>query len=150
MDRTPDAAESSAVRYRIDESHFVVVATLDGDVTFADLCTTQDAILSDPAYKPGMSLLVECRALTSIPSEREIRKLALDRLLRRRDMAVGRSAIVASDQLGEAYASAWESFADEELQDLRSFPTRDAACNWLGIPRGTGGREDSAERPTSE
>ena len=149
MDRSPDADESPAVRYRIDESHFVVVATLDGDVTFADLCTTQDAILSDPAYRPGMSLLVECRALTSIPSEREIRKLALDRSLRRRDMAVGRSAIVTSDSLGEAYANAWESFADEELQDLRAFSTRDEACDWLGIPPSTGGRDADDARPTS-
>jgi hypothetical protein len=148
MDRTPDA-ESAAVRYRIDESYFVVVATLDGDVTFADLCMTQDAILSDPAYRPGMSLLVECRALRSIPSEWEIRKLALDRLLRRRDMAVGRSAIVASDTLGEAYANTWESFADEELQDLRIFSSRDEACGWLGIPPVALGRDSDDARPTS-
>jgi len=150
MDRTPDAAESPPVRYRIDESRFVVVATLEGDVTFADLCMTQDAILSDPAYRPGMSLLVECRALRSIPSEWEIRKLALDRLLRGRDMAVGRSAIVASDALGEAYANAWESFADEELHDLRIFSNRDEACGWLGIPPIAGGRDAGGARPTSE
>jgi hypothetical protein len=122
------------VRYRIDDAHFVVFTTLDGDVTFADLCLAQDAILSDPAYKPGMSLYVECGALTSIPSDREIRKLALDRLLRRREMPVGRSAIVSSDTLGEAYATAWESFADEELQDLRTFSSAGDACRWLGIP----------------
>ena len=134
MESSPDATELSPVRYRIDDANFAVYTTLDGDVTFADLCTAEDAILSDPAYRPGMSLLVECRALTSIPSDREIRKLALDRLLRRREMAVGRSAIVASDPLGAAYATAWESFTDENLQDLRTFSDRGAACRWLGIP----------------
>jgi hypothetical protein len=134
MDSTPDVSDQSPVRYRIDDAHFVVFAVLDGDVTFADLCMAQDAILSDPAYKPGMSSYVECGVLTSIPSDREIRKLALDRLLRRRDMPVGRSAIVASDLLGAAYATAWESFADEQLQDLRTFSTPGEACRWLGIP----------------
>lgn len=133
MDTSSDGSARQSVRYRIDDRRDVVFATLEGDVTFADLCATQDAMLADPAYRPEMSLCVECGDLTSVPSDQEIRKLALDRLLRGRDMPVGRSAIVATSPLGVAYARAWEAFADERLADLRTFTSREEACEWLGI-----------------
>ncbi len=135
METSSEELARQPVRYRIDERNNVVFATLQGDVTFADLCATQDAMLADPDYRPAMSLYVECGDLTSIPSDQEIRKLALDRLLRGREMPVGRSAVVATSALGVAYAQAWEAFLDERLHDFRAFTSSDEACEWLGIPK---------------
>lgn len=129
---TASRERPSSVRYLVDSRDDVVYLSLRGDVTFADLCQAEDDILGDPQYVPGMPVFVDCGAVTSIPSEEAIRRLALDRLFRRASIDTGRAAIVAATPLGLAYATAWAEFTDAP-SELGVFDDHRQAAEWLGL-----------------
>jgi hypothetical protein len=119
--------------YRIDAANSVVQITLRGDVTVAALSGVEDAFFGDPHYRRGMSLFVDCRVVTSFPSEAELRQLASDRHERTKTMAGGRIAIVAMTRHGMQYANTWERLTESD--DLHVFSTSEDARDWLGLPR---------------
>jgi|SRR3954469_16931446 hypothetical protein len=119
------------VQYRIDPERRIVHVTLRGVVTFADLAVTQSDILDDPSYCPGMSIYLDCRVVTAIPSHEQIRKLALDRLFRGASAPPGKLAMVAMTRLGFALASALEAFLDASSSRVRVFTSHVEAREWL-------------------
>jgi hypothetical protein len=128
------AAESVApIAYRIDAGRRVVYVTLRGDVTSDGLRRSRDGWLADPGYQPGMALYVDCRVLTSIPTRDEIRRLAIDRLVRATRTTNGRVAIVVMTRLGMDYAAAWELFGQSAEGPLAVFTSHADAHRWLGV-----------------
>src|SRR3954470_11350959 len=91
--------DTRSVTCDVDWEAGIVYITLRGDVRFEDLCSVQDEVLSHPKYSRGMPVFMDCRVVSSIPSQDEIRKLALSRIVRAQSMPVGRLAIVAMTQL---------------------------------------------------
>jgi hypothetical protein len=130
--RSPLALD--VVQYRIDRPRNTVFFTLRGDVTFVDLCEVQEEMLSDPDYSSDMSIYVDCRVVTSIPTREQIRKLALDRTWWRATMPIGRLVIVPMTRMGFEYANAWADFLDESESRFAVFTTHEQAAAWLGIP----------------
>jgi hypothetical protein len=130
-----DAPEGPrTVTCEFDWNAGIIYLTLRGDVRFEDLCAAQDEVLMHPRYSPGMPIYMDCRVVSSIPSQEEIRKLALSRIVRAQSMPVGRLAIVAMTQLGFTFASGFELFLDDQKNEVGIFTTAEAARTWLGSP----------------
>jgi hypothetical protein len=119
------------VQYRIDPERRVVHLTLRGAVTFADLAVMQSDILDDPSYCPGMSVYLDCRVVTAIPSHEQIRRLALDRMFRSASTPPAKLAMVAMTRLGFALASAIEAFLGASSAHVRVFTSHVEAREWL-------------------
>jgi hypothetical protein len=121
------------VQYRIDCTHDVIYLTLRGDVSICDIAKAQTAILDDEHYRPGMSIYVDCRILTSVPSHDQIRKLAFERIVRAATIRPGKVAIVAMTRLGFALATAFEDFLARSAVEVSVFTSHVAARTWLGL-----------------
>lgn len=126
--------DTRPVTCEFDWNAGIVYLTLRGDVRFEDLCAAQDEVLTHPRYSPGMSVYMDCRVISSIPSQDEIRKLALSRIVRAQSMPVGRLAIVAMTQLGFTFATGFELFLDDQKNEVGIFTTAEAARTWLQSP----------------
>lgn len=121
------------VKFRIDPHLTVVFVTVCGDVTAAALRAAGAEIRAHPDYHPGMAVYVDCRVVTSIPSEAEVRGIVIERLLRGRTQAVGKLAIVAMTRLGLDLATLFDAFCDDRAGDAAIFTNHDAARAWLGL-----------------
>ena len=116
-----------AIEYRIDGERRVVYVTLAGDITCEALIATRDTIAADPAYDRAMAIWIECRVVTSLPSDSEIRQLALRAVLSHASETHGRIAIVAMTARAYEAASRFELFADAPPERLSVFTDPGAA-----------------------
>lgn len=121
------------VKFQIDAHRAVVFVTLSGDVTGVVLAAARSDIRAHPGYRPGMAVYVDCRVVTSIPSEAEVREIVIERLLRGRTHPVGKLAIVAMTRLGLELATLFDAFADDRADDAAIFTNHQAARAWLGL-----------------
>ncbi|HXT18462.1 MAG TPA: hypothetical protein VN706_22735 [Gemmatimonadaceae bacterium] len=127
------SANRSTISHRIDRAHRLVHITLAGDVDSDALYAACERLFADPGFTRGMDVCIECRILTSIPADEQIRALALSALLHRAQQRVGRVAIVATTARGHEAASVFELFADAPEFRLAVFSDATAAREWLGI-----------------
>ena len=125
-------AGSDPVNYHVDATRGLVFITLRGHVTFVDLHRVQSLILSDPRYRDGMSLFIDCRILTAIPSHDEIHTLAFEPLFRPVVGGRARVAVVAMTRLGFAFALALDSFLCASEDDIGLFTSHIEARAWIG------------------
>src|SRR5581483_6804208 len=128
---TVPAGRLRSVEFTIDAAAGIVRTRLVGDVSFADMCVAQDDLFGRSDYSPAMSVVVDCRRATAIPTTGQIRRLALDRLLRRAVMPIGRLAIVADTNVGLEFANVFQTFADDDRDDVRTFTALADALDWL-------------------
>ncbi len=131
--RQPAIDLSKPVKFRIDPHLAVVFVTVVGDVTAEALRAARAEMRAHPDYRPGMAVYVDCRVVTSIPSEAEVREIVIERLLRARTAPVGKLAIVAMTRLGFELATLFDAFSDDRAGDAAIFTNHDAARAWLGL-----------------
>lgn len=120
-----------AIEYRIDGERHAVYVTLAGDISTDALIDARDAIVADPSYDQSMAIWVECRVVTSLPSDAEIRQLALRAVLSHASETHGRIAIVAMTARAYEAASRFELFADAPPERLSVFTDPIAAKAFL-------------------
>jgi hypothetical protein len=132
--RAPSGAGvARAIAHRIDPERWTVFITLAGDVSVEALHALRDRITSDPAFSPGMNVCVECRVMTSVPSDADIRTLALSTVRHRATSIVGRVAIVALTERSYEAACVFELYADAGTDRLAVFTDPVRARAWLSI-----------------
>lgn len=122
-----------SIEYRIDREQRVVYVTLAGDVTVESLLSTRDIVVADANYDRSMAIWIECRVMTSMPSEKEIRELALQAVLSHASETHGRIAIVAMTARAYAAATRFELFTEAPAERLGVFTDPVAARAFLGI-----------------
>lgn len=132
--RAPNGAGvPRAIAHRIDAERWTVFITLAGDVTIETLDGLRERITSDPSFSPGMNVCVECRVMTTLPSDAEIRTLALSTVRHRATSVVGRVAIVALTERSYEAACVFELYADAGTDRLAVFTDPVRARAWLSI-----------------
>ncbi len=124
---------SQPVKFRIDPQRAVVFVTVVGAVTAEAIRAARDGWRSHADYQPGMAVYVDCRVITSIPSEAEVRGIVLERLLQARTVPVGKLAIVAMTRLGLELATLIDAFSDDRAGDAAIFTNHGDARAWLGL-----------------
>ncbi|MGC2210396.1 MAG: hypothetical protein WA532_09835 [Candidatus Korobacteraceae bacterium] len=118
------------VAYVIDASHSLVISSGTGVVTFQEIVSHQDRLLSDPLFSPEFDQLIDCRQATDISvTSAEARQIASRKLFSRssrRAFLATKPFVFAIGRMMEAYNefSAWPSKA-EVFYDLAS------ALEWL-------------------
>lgn len=127
--------ELAPVRYGVNEVRGVIYVTLRGDVTLEALQDVQETLSSDPRYRAGMAILLECRTITAIPMVSELRTLMLQRSFAAAARSSGRVAIVSQQQEPSVNCSqnlelCKSSFAGE----VQLFREYSRARAWLGLP----------------
>jgi hypothetical protein len=130
----PSRESAQSIEYQIDRDRRVVYVTLAGEVSIDALYAVRDAVLADEHYTRDMNLWIECRVMTSMPSEAEIRALALSVVLHHASVRVGRIAIVAMTARAYEAASHFEVFADAPADRLAIFTDPVQARIWLALP----------------
>lgn len=123
-----------SVTCAVDRDRRLVSVTLAGDVTVDALYAARDAVLADVAYVPGMNVWVECRVVSAIPTDGEIRAMALGAVRAFTGSALGRVAIIAMTARSFEAASLFELFADAPTDRLAVFTDPLQARAWLSLP----------------
>ena len=65
-----------ALTYHFDPEPGLVVLVRTHHPTFDEWSATMDALLSDPQFTPGMSILDDRRSVTTVPSREEVERTA--------------------------------------------------------------------------
>ena len=118
------------VTYVIDASRALVITTGTGAVTFQEIVSHQDRLLSDPQFSPDFDQLIDCRQATDIVvTSAQARQIASRQLFSpksRRAFLAANTLVFGIARMMQAYneVSAWPS-TPEVFSDLA------AALEWL-------------------
>lgn len=123
----------------IDGDQIAVVKT-SGHATREGFDAFPEAVMADPRWRRGMSILGDHRELDmSGLSAQDIRDLGNNRLLRGGAIGAGRLAIVASTPAAFGLARMAENYGEGVMPCLvRAFKTTDEALAWLREKSGAG------------
>jgi len=120
------------VRYVIVKDRRLVVTTASGHVTFAELKTHQDRLLSDPDFNPEFNQLLDGTGVTQLDlSTDEVRMLASRRMfspLSRRAFVAASPGVFGVARMAEAYFEISGS-----PSQIMVFSDMASALKWLGI-----------------
>jgi hypothetical protein len=117
------------ISYRV--SGKLVLTHVEGAVTVADVRAYLGAVRSDPAYRAGMSTLIDCRNVTTLLSSEELRIIAADIQHLTTSRARGRCAILAPSEAGFGLLRMYEAYSEGAPVEVRAFRERDEAMEWL-------------------
>ena len=149
------STELAPVRYGVNEARGVVFVTLRGNVTLGALKQVEETLSSDPRYRAGMAIYLECRLITAMPTVSELRTLMVRPSFTATTRSSGRVAIVSQQQEPSVNCSrnlelCKSSFAGE----VRLFRAHVDARVWLGLPATVGlyqlSSVNSVERTTGD
>jgi hypothetical protein len=118
------------VSYRIDPDAEMVYSDGSGCITDAEILSHQNAVRSDPLFKPHFRQLFDLRAVTSV----EISAEMIHQLARTNPFAPGsRRAAVAADPVVFGLVRMFEMLTDKGLEGVGTFTDMDAARRWLAL-----------------
>ncbi len=122
------------ISYVIDQALGIVRITAERDSTPADHGRLARCWLRDPAYRAGMSILVDNRRMGIGPTCEQIRELA-ETSRHMRDFEPGtRCALVAADDLRFGLARMFSSISEDAPLHTRVFRNVPEAEAWLKAP----------------
>lgn len=105
--------------------------TIEGDTTYDDVKTYLDKLMEDPAFRPGMPGLIDCRRVKSLFSIADLRRTAADAKKRPQLQVPGRAAVLASSNLIYGLLRMYEVFNEGNPAEIRVFRKPDEAIAWL-------------------
>ncbi len=111
----------------------LVLVTSDGAFSLEDAEGAVQRLLSDPAFEPGSSVLIDVRGSTESASAGEISERA-EWFATLSRAHIKRCALVTGDPLQFGLARMFSSFADATGMEVRAFREMSEAESWLGGP----------------
>ena len=118
-----------AISYRF-EGDFLYT-TIEGETGYEDVKAYLDALIEDPAFRPGMPGLIDCRRVKSLFSITDLRRTASDAKRRPELQVPGRSAVLASSNLVYGLLRMYEVFNEGNPAEVRVFRRPEEAMAWL-------------------
>jgi len=116
--------------YEIDEAREIVFSRATGQVTEAELFAHQDALRSDPRFRPHFRQLYDCSEAT----EAEVSAEVMRRLAKETPFApVARRALVSPHSMGYGLMRMFQVLADPHLHNIQVFREMEEARLWLGL-----------------
>lgn len=116
--------------YAIDESRGLVISTASGVVTFEEIVSHQDRLLSDPGFSTDFDQLLDCRRVGTIElTSDQAQQVATRRLFSRNS----RRALVASQPVVFGVARMLQAYNEASARPSRPAVFYDlaAALKWL-------------------
>jgi hypothetical protein len=114
-----------------------------GDVVFTEISemfTVDDlraylvAVPKEPAFRPGMPSLVDCRKVKALLSPDELRLIAADVAQMSPAPAPGRCAVLAATDVVFGLVRMYEAYSEGSPVEVRVFRAVDEAMAWLTGP----------------
>jgi hypothetical protein len=105
--------------------------TIEGPTGYEDVKTYLDALMKEPAFRPGMPGLIDCRNVKSLFSISDLRKTAADAKARPQMQVPGRAAVLASSNLIYGLLRMYEVFNEGNPAEIRVFREPAEALKWL-------------------
>jgi hypothetical protein len=120
-----------SMAFSVDSAARLVRLRAFRDHTFAELKATIAAVLADPEYRPGFSVLADCSAIMTAPTSEYVRGVVSLLATHAADMPGARWAQVV--QPGATYGMARMAgfVGAEALGDYRVFSDVEEAERWL-------------------
>jgi hypothetical protein len=128
---------SASIAYSIDARAQLVLVEYRANAGFEDWASTMEAILADPAYRPGFSFLVD-RCHASAPTTADLHRMINFIGDRAGRFADSRWAIVTYSPADFGMARMTEVLAKDHPTTIRVFSDRDHGLRWLLNPNSTG------------
>jgi hypothetical protein len=132
-DIVQDEYTAECIQYFIDPAQNVIWTVVHGDLSGGLLRHAAAMTTSDADYRPSMDVYVDCRVVTTVPEEQSVRAIAIERVLWKRSVPVGRVAIVVMTRLGLQWADAIELYSDAPHPDVAVFTSPAPALAWLSL-----------------
>lgn len=107
--------------------------TVAGSDTKEEFLERIQTVYEDPAWSPGLDILLDLSRLDSLPlSTRDVKELARLHSSYADRIGDGRLAVVAPARLVFGLARMWQAHAEHRSErEIRVFRERDAAVRWL-------------------
>ncbi|HEX7476578.1 MAG TPA: hypothetical protein VF331_02105 [Polyangiales bacterium] len=120
-----------AITYVIEQG--VLRTTVDASFALAEVFAYRQALLTDPAYRPGMRSLVDCRTVTTLPDAEQLRALAQDIGMREPALQRARCAVVVGSDAAYGLLRMYAVYTETEASPVtvRGFRELEAALQWL-------------------
>ena len=124
-----------AITYHFEGDY--LFTTIEGDTSYEAVKTYLDNLMADPAFRPGMPGLIDCRRVKSLFSILDLRRTAADTKSRPEMQVPGRAAVLASSNLIYGLLRMYEVFNEGNPAEIRVFRKPEEAMAWLKREEGT-------------
>jgi hypothetical protein len=104
---------------------------IEGDTSYEDVKAYLDRLMVDPAFRPGMPGLIDCRRVKSLFSIFDLRKTAADAKKRPQMQVPGRAAVLATSNVIYGLLRMYEVFNEGNPAEIRVFRKPEDAMVWL-------------------
>ena len=121
------------VRHRIDSAGGVILLELWGSVTGPEIFAYYDALLDDPALRPGLVVLADCRRVTSGPSFTELHSLANAKARLPEHVRPTRAAVLVNNGWLSGIVRQFAALIDRLGISVLPFADESDARRWLMI-----------------
>lgn len=118
--------------HRIDDDLGVVYLHITGRVAPVDQSRHLRTIMADPAFRPGLHYLIDCRDGDESNTSEEVRMMADSVRREAARLAGSRFAIVVRTDVQYGLTRVFSAFLGDAPLDFRTFRKIDDACRWLG------------------
>ena len=129
------------VRHEIDVDAALVLVELSGKVTAAEIFSYYSALATDPQLMPGLSVLADCRQVTSGPSFTELHRVATSKGQLPPNLRPVRAAVVVNKGWLFGIVRQFASLADGGGIRVMPFFEPDEAREWLARRSGRNSEE---------
>jgi hypothetical protein len=123
-----------AITYRF-EGEFLYT-TIEGETGYEEVKSYLDELMVDPAFRPGMPGVIDCRRVKSLFSILDLRRTAADARTRPQMQVPGRAAVIASSNIIYGLLRMYEVFNEGNPSQTRVFREPGPAMEWLKRPHG--------------
>jgi hypothetical protein len=118
-----------AISYQVLKNR--VVTNVEGEVTLDDVRAYLVAVRSDPAYRPGIPTLIDCRKVTTLLTPEDLRTIVADIRRLTTSPVAGRCAMLAPSAAGFGLLRMFEAYSDGAPVEVRAFHDDAEALAWL-------------------
>ena len=120
------------ILHEIDEAAGTVTVTGEGDITHEEDLACFGAVLGNPAYRPGMGLLLDYRKRSSVATTDQVKEFVEAGAKLREALGDSRLAVVVSEEIAYGMSRMYSMLAESESVPTRSFRDIGEAMHWLG------------------
>ena len=139
-----------AVRHKIDVQAGRILVHLSGAVTAAEILGYYAELALDPALRPGLTVLADCREVTAVPSFPEMSMVANAESRTAPELRPTRAAVVVSAAWLFGIVRQFGALA--ERSDIRVMPFYEVseAIEWLASQSEGASIDDASESSRAE
>jgi hypothetical protein len=119
------------VQYRIDPSIRRITTRGFGEVTLDEVLEHFDELSADPAFEPGLDVLLDVVDCKTLPGPDEVRSAAMRVTADLSTFRFSRLAILVASEALFGMMRMFHTFSESAFSEAQMFRDRDEALQWL-------------------